>query len=138
MDGRIRESASGLIVEICTDEGLVGVGEAPGPTLPAIQTIIDREFAQFLVGEDPLRVEWLVHRLEEYSRNWSGLGAYAIAGIEMALLDLKGKALGVLGRRAARRLLPRGGAVIGYLFIDEPEANAAKAADVRRRRGTAS
>ena len=108
--GGIRESASGLIVEIGTDEGLVGVGEAPGPTLPAIQTIIDRELAQFLAGEDPLRVEWLVHRLEEYARNWSGLGAYAIAGIEMALLDLKGKALGVLGRRAPRRLLPGGGA----------------------------
>ena len=70
--GGIRESASGLIVEINTDEGLVGLGEAPGPTLPAIQTIIDREFAQFLAGEDPLRIEWLVHRLEEYSRNWSG------------------------------------------------------------------
>ena len=125
--GGIRESASGLIVEIGTDEGLVGVGEAPGPTLPAIQTIIDRELAQFLAGEDPLRVEWLVHRLEEYARNWSGLGAYAIAGIEMALLDLKGKALGssvaeLLGGYC-REAVP----VIGYLFIDEPEANAAKA-----------
>ena len=47
------------------------------------------------MDEDPTRVEWLVHRLEEYSRNWSGISAYAIAGIEMALLDLKGKALGV-------------------------------------------
>ena len=55
--GGIRESASGLIVELHTDEGIVGVGEAPGPTLPAIQTIIDREFAQFLVGQDPLRTD---------------------------------------------------------------------------------
>ena len=108
--GGIRESASGLIVEIHTDEGLVGIGEAPGPTLPTIQTIIDREFAQFLVDQDPLRIEWIVHRLEEYSRNWAGIAAYAIAGVEMALLDLKGKALGVLRRRAARRLQPRVGA----------------------------
>jgi L-alanine-DL-glutamate epimerase-like enolase superfamily enzyme len=127
--GGIRESASGLIVELHTDEGVVGIGEAPGPTLPAIQTIIDREFAQFLVGQDPLRTEWLVHRLEEYSRNWAGVAAYAIAGVEMALLDLKGKALGVpvvelLGGRS-REAVP----VIGYLFIDEPEANAQKAAD---------
>ena len=49
--GGIRESASGLIVELHTDEGLVGIGEAPGPTLPAIQTIIEREFTQFLVGD---------------------------------------------------------------------------------------
>jgi L-alanine-DL-glutamate epimerase-like enolase superfamily enzyme len=127
--GGIRESASGLIVELHTDEGLVGIGEAPGPTLPAIQTIIDKEFGQFLVGQDPLRTEWLVHRLEEYSRNWAGIAAYAIAGIEMALLDLKGKALGVpvvelLGGRT-REAAP----VIGYLFIDDPEANAQKAAD---------
>jgi len=127
--GGIRESASGLIVELFTDEGLVGVGEAPGPTLPTIKTIIDLEFAQFLVDEDPLRTEWLVHRLEEYSRNWSGVAAYAIAGIEMALLDLKGKALGVpvaeLLGGFCRETVP----VVGYLFIDAPEANAARAAD---------
>jgi L-alanine-DL-glutamate epimerase-like enolase superfamily enzyme len=87
--GGIRESASVLIVEIFTDEGLVGIGEAPGPTIPTVKTIIDREFAQFLLEEDPHRVEWLVHRLEEYSRNWSAIAAYAIAGVEMALLDLK-------------------------------------------------
>ena len=125
--GGIRESASGLIVEIGTDEGVVGVGEAPGPTLPAIKTIIDRELAQFLAGEDPLRVEWLVHRLEEYARNWSGLAAYAIAGIEMALLDLKGKALGVSVTELLGGYCREAVPVIGYLFIDEPEANAAKA-----------
>ncbi len=93
--GGTRHSASGLLVQIHTDEGLVGVGEAPGPTLPTIQTIIDAELGQFLIGQDPLRVEWLVHRMEEFTRNWSRMGAYAIAGVEMALLDLKGKALGV-------------------------------------------
>jgi L-alanine-DL-glutamate epimerase-like enolase superfamily enzyme len=127
--GGIRESASGLIVELHTDEGLVGIGEAPGPTLPAIQAVIDREFAQFLVDQDPLRTEWLVHRLEEYSRNWAAVAAYAIAGVELALLDLKGKALeapvaellGGFGRESVP--------VVGYLFIDEPEANAQKAAE---------
>ena len=47
----------------------------------------------------------------------------------MALLDLKGKALGVpvaeLLGGYSRESVP----VIGYLFIDEPEANAQKAAD---------
>ena len=127
--GGTRESASGLILEIETDEGIVGVGEAPGPTLSVIQTIVDRELRQFLVGEDPLRLEWLLHRMEEYSRNWASIAAYAIAGVEMALLDIKGKALGVpvaeLLGGISRRTVP----VIGYLFIDEPEANAAKAAD---------
>ena len=93
--GGTRHSASGLLVEIRTDEGIVGIGEAPGPTLPTVRTIVEQELAQFLVGQDPLRVEWLVHRMEEFSRNWSGIAAYAIAGIEMALLDIKGKALDV-------------------------------------------
>jgi L-Ala-D/L-Glu epimerase len=126
--GGTRHSASGLLVQIHTDDGIVGIGEAPGPTLPTIRTIIDAELTQFLVGQDPLRVEWLVHRLEEFTRNWSRIGAYAIAGIEIALLDLKGKVLGVpvaelLGGFCRDRV-----AVVGYLFIDSPEANAAKAA----------
>ena len=125
--GGTRHSASGLLVQIHTDEGIVGVGEAPGPTLPTIRTIIEAEMTQFLVGQDPLRIEWLVHRLEEFARNWSRMGAYAIAGIEMALLDLKGKVLGVpvaelLGGFCRDRV-----AVVGYLFIDTPEANAEKA-----------
>jgi L-alanine-DL-glutamate epimerase-like enolase superfamily enzyme len=127
--GGIRESASGLIVEVCTDEGLTGVGEAPGPTLPTIQTIIEREFAQFLVDQDPLRIEWILHRLEEYSRNWAGLAAYAIAGVEMALLDLKGQALGVPVAELLGGYTRESVPVVGYLFIDEPEANAEKAAD---------
>ncbi len=126
--GGTRLSASGLLVEIHTDEGIVGVGEAPGPTLPTIRTIIDAELTQFLVGQDPLRTEWLVHRMEEFTRNWSRIGAYAIAGVEMALLDLKGKAIGVpvveLLGGVCRASVP----VVGYLFIDEPEANARKAA----------
>ena len=126
--GGTRLSASGLLVEIHTDEGLFGVGEAPGPTLPTIRTIIETELTQFLVGQDPLRTEWLVHRMEEFTRNWSRIGAYGIAGLEMALLDLKGKALGVpvvelLGGFCRQRV-----PVVGYLFIDEPDANARKAA----------
>jgi L-Ala-D/L-Glu epimerase len=125
--GGTRHSASGLLVQIHTDEERVGIGEAPGPTVPTIRTIIDAEMAQFLIGQDPLRVEWLVHRLEEFARNWSRMGAYAIAGVEMALLDLKGKELGVpvaelLGGFCRDRV-----PVVGYLFIDSPEANAEKA-----------
>lgn len=125
--GGTRQSASGVVVQIVTDEGLVGIGECPGPTLPTIRTIVEEELTQFLLDQDPLRLEWLVHRMEEFCRNWSHIGAYAISGIEMALLDLKGKALGVgvvdLLGGVCRRELP----VVGYLFIDEPEENARQA-----------
>lgn len=126
--GGTRHSASGLLVQIHTDEGLVGVGEAPGPTLPTIRTIIDAELSQFLIGQDPSRIEWLVHRMEEFSRNWSRIANYAIAGIEIALHDLKGKALGVPVAELLGGFCRTSVPVIGYLFIDEPEANARKAA----------
>jgi L-alanine-DL-glutamate epimerase-like enolase superfamily enzyme len=125
--GGTRQSASGIVVQISTDEGLVGIGECPGPTLPTIRTIVETELTQFLLDQDPLRVDWLVHRMEEFSRNWSRIAAYAISGIEIALLDLKGKALGVgvadLLGGVCREEIP----VVGYLFIDEPEVNAARA-----------
>jgi L-alanine-DL-glutamate epimerase-like enolase superfamily enzyme len=126
--GGTRLSASGLLVEIHTDEGIIGVGEAPGPTLPTIRTIIDAELTQFLVGQDPLRIEWLLNRMEEFTRNWSRIGAYAISGIEIALLDIKGKALGVPVAELLGGFCRREAPVVGYLFIDEPEANARKAA----------
>jgi L-alanine-DL-glutamate epimerase-like enolase superfamily enzyme len=127
--GGTRHTGSGLVVQIHTDEGLTGIGEAPGPTLPTIQTIIERELAQFLVDHDPHRVEWLVHRMEEFTRNWSGIAAYAIAGLEMALLDLKGKALGIPVAELLGGFTRDEVRLVGYLFIDEPEANVRKAAE---------
>ena len=92
--GGTRLSASGLLVEIHTDEGIVGIGEAPGPTLPTIRTVIEAELTQFLVGQDPLRTEWLVHRMEEFTRNWSRMGAYAIAGLSHGTPGASGAATG--------------------------------------------
>jgi L-alanine-DL-glutamate epimerase-like enolase superfamily enzyme len=89
--GGTRYSAPAIILKIKTDEGIEGLGECVGPTIPTLQTIIEKEFKQFLINQDPLRIEWIVRRLEEFSRNWSQMAAYAIAGIEMALLDIKGK-----------------------------------------------
>jgi L-alanine-DL-glutamate epimerase-like enolase superfamily enzyme len=126
--GGTRQTASGLVIEVHTDEGLVGIGEAPGPTLPTIETIVERELSQFLVGQDPMRVDWLVHRMEEFMRNWNQLGVYASAGLEMALLDLKGKALGVPVAELLGGFCRDEVAVCGYLFIDDPEANAERAA----------
>src|SRR5438132_1309746 len=71
----------------------------------------------------------LRRRMEEYSRNWSGIAAYAIAGLELALFDLKGKALGVPVAELLGGLCRERVPVVGYLFIDEPEENARKAAE---------
>ena len=126
--GGTRHTASGLVVRITTDAGIVGIGECPGPTLPTIQTIVERELAQFLVGEDAFRVERLVHRMEEFSRNWNQLANYAISGLEMALLDIKGKALGLPVAELLGGVCRDEVRMVGYLFIDDPEANADRAA----------
>src|SRR5215470_9704729 len=126
--GGTRHTASGLLVELQTDEGLAGVGECPGPTLPTIRTSVERELSQFLLGEDPRRVNWLVHRMEEFCRNWSEIGAYAIAGLEMALLDLKGKLLGVAVAELLGGFRGYGLPRVGYRVIVRGEPNAQEAA----------
>jgi len=107
------------------------LGECVGPTIPTIETIVEQEFKQFLIGQDPLRTEWLVRRMEEYARNWTQIGAFAISGIEMALMDIKGKWLNtpvynLLGGSCKKEI-----EYAGYLFIDEPEKNAVKAAEYK-------
>src|SRR4051812_50177072 len=89
--GGTRLSASGLLVEVHTDEGIIGIGEAPGPTLPTIRTIIEAELTQFLVGQDPRRTEWLVHPKGGVPRNWGRNRGYSPSGRGVAVLLIQGK-----------------------------------------------
>jgi len=125
--GGTRYSAPALIVKLFTDEGIIGIGECVGPTIPTIEAVVEHEFRQFLIGRDPMKTELLVRRMEEFARNWTQIGAYAISGLEMALLDIKGKVLGtpiynLLGGACKKEI-----EYAGYLFIDTPEENAKKA-----------
>jgi L-alanine-DL-glutamate epimerase-like enolase superfamily enzyme len=82
-------------VRIETDEGLYGTGEcffAPG------LTAILRDLREVIIGEDPRNVDPLVHKLQRAASgagSVSGIVHNAITGIEGALLDLTGKAMGV-------------------------------------------
>lgn len=130
--GGIRRAAPAYILEIHTDEGIVGLGECVGPTIPTLATVINEEFSQFLVGQDPLKIELLTRRLEEFARNWLKVGYHAISGIEMALLDIKGKWLNtpvyqLLGGQCKKEI-----GYAGYLFIDEPEVNAKRALEYKK------
>ncbi|UUZ84591.1 mandelate racemase/muconate lactonizing enzyme family protein [Paenibacillus sp. P26] len=128
--GGTRRSAPAIVVKIITDEGIVGIGECVGPTIPAIQTIVDKEFKPFLIGGDPMRTEWILHRLEEYVLNWKQLGLYALAGIDIALLDLKAKALNTPLYNLLGGMYRSHVDFAGYLFIDEPIANAKDAEEI--------
>jgi L-alanine-DL-glutamate epimerase-like enolase superfamily enzyme len=85
-----------LFVRVRTDEGLAGIGEASGwPRV--VQTAI-QDLTPILVGEDPRHIERLWQKMlcAIMGHGMTGVvGAGAMTGIEMALWDLKGKALGV-------------------------------------------
>ena len=83
-----------MFVKIETDEGLHGWGEATsGPF--AVAAMVE-EFGQQLIGEDPGRIERHWQTLYHHFHVRGGVVQMsAISGIEIALWDIKGKALGV-------------------------------------------
>ncbi len=83
-------------VAVRTSEGITGYGEMSDGRNPygIVGTIED--MLPILIGSDPLAVEaryWDMYRLARQSPG--GIAAKAIAGVELALWDIKGKALGV-------------------------------------------
>lgn len=90
-----RGSRNWLFVKIETDEGITGVGECSG--WPRVVQTAVMDYRTILIGEDPRDIERLWHRLFISSMGHGTLGTVgggALTGIEMALWDLKGKALG--------------------------------------------
>lgn len=83
-------------VKVLTDDGLHGIGEAysVGPDRATEAAIHD--FEEWLVGQDPLRIEHLWAMMYNGTRFPPGPTILAaLSGIEHALWDIKGKALGV-------------------------------------------
>ena len=85
------------LLKICTDEGFTGVGESTNwPGSPIVESAA-RHAGERIVGMDPMRTDLIWSTLYR-DLNWVGpFGASlcGISGIDMALLDLKGKVLGV-------------------------------------------
>ena len=83
-----------VFVKVETDEGIVGWGDATcGPM--AVVSLVE-EYGQLIVGEDPFRIEELWQTIHHRFFTRGGpIQNSAQAGIEMALYDIKGQALGV-------------------------------------------
>ena len=83
-------------VRVETDGGLVGWGECSDNRSPHGIAGCVRDLADLLIGQDPRPVERLYwDMLRRVRQNLGGVSHKAIAGIELALWDLKAKALGV-------------------------------------------
>jgi galactonate dehydratase len=86
------------LIKVETDDGVVGWGESQAPLAPEVVcAIIDTLLAPVLIGEDPMAHERLWRRMYSTMRVRGHTGSFlldAIAGIDTALWDIKGKALG--------------------------------------------
>ncbi|HZT87809.1 MAG TPA: mandelate racemase/muconate lactonizing enzyme family protein [Stellaceae bacterium] len=94
--GGMQGRRGALLVEIETDKGLVGLGEA-GLGGGATAALIEKDLAPMLVGEDPLLIEGLWQKMFARTRSYGrrGVVMHAISGIDIALWDLAGKIAGL-------------------------------------------
>ena len=88
-----------MIVEVTTDEGITGIGQSfttfssnsAGTLANCLETMIKPK----VTGKDPLSIAGLWNELYYafYSVGRSGITIAALSGFEIALWDIKGKAL---------------------------------------------
>jgi L-Ala-D/L-Glu epimerase len=121
--------ATTVIVELETDAGLTGVGQtavAPrsyGETAEGIAVNIDKHLVPEVLGEEPLDIERLNQKLQRaLPQHWS-----SHAGVELALWDLKGKALGVPVYQLLGGKVRDGVDLMGFVHHDTPERMAEEA-----------
>src|SRR5919198_3836879 len=99
-----------VFLRIEADNGLYGTGQvSSGPNSTVVAAAASR-LGPLLVGEDPSRIEYLWHKLYASFNSLGSLGFVSalISGVDIALWDLRSKALGLpiyelLGGRAPCR-----------------------------------
>ncbi len=94
-DANFRGSRNWLFVEIETDEGISGVGECSG--WPRVVETAVQDLSQILIGLDPAPIDRIWNQLYRAMMGHGlvgTVGSGALSGLEMALWDIKGKALG--------------------------------------------
>ncbi len=90
------KARTAMLVEVISDEGISGFGEAYGPAAGS-RPIVEELYKPLLLGRDPLdtQVLWeeLYNSLRDYGRK--GMPIAALSAVDIALWDLKGRALGL-------------------------------------------
>ena len=86
-----------ITLELDTNEGIQGIGLTffGGPLTAALKEAVDA-LCQLVIGEDPMLVESIVGKLRQAASGAGpgGIFTLALSPIDMALWDIKGKALG--------------------------------------------
>jgi L-alanine-DL-glutamate epimerase-like enolase superfamily enzyme len=120
-----------LIVEVFTDQGLVGIGNAALSPL-VTKELIDRYLAPMLIGNDPWDTEFLWQHMYRKTMAFGrkGVALVAISAIDIALWDLMGKsakqpAFRLMGGRTKPRI-PVYASRLYSIPLDELAGEAAK------------
>lgn len=101
-----------VFVEVTTEDGLTGIGEAFAYGAPrAVASVVNDLLAPALQGQDATQIAALTGRLFRSTHliGRYGITTFAISGVEMALWDLAGKRVGLplyqlLGGAASREV----------------------------------
>ncbi len=85
-----------LIVQVHTDTGLTGIGEAAtyGGDLESTEALVLNTLKPIVVGEDPFAIErlWQKMATQPHQRGSRGMLMMAISGVDIALWDIVGQA----------------------------------------------
>lgn len=84
-----------IFIKISTDEGIDGWGELISGTKTETVVMGAKEMGNRLLGRNPFEIERLWQELHRSFFRGGPINGTIISGIEMALWDIKGKALGV-------------------------------------------
>lgn len=82
-----------IFIKINTDEGISGWGEMVSGTKTETVVACTKEMCNKIIGKNPYEIERIWQRMHRSFFRGGPINGTAISGIEMALWDIKGKAL---------------------------------------------
>lgn len=118
-----------IFVKITTDEGISGWGEMISGTKTETVVAGAQEMGRYILGRNPFEIERLWQELHRSFFRGGPINGTIVSGIEMALWDIKGKALNVpvwelLGGKARDNIK-----VYSWIGGDRPDDVVAQAQD---------
>ncbi len=129
--------ATTVLVEVSTDEGITGIGQASvdapfyGESLEGMLANVRAHLAPAVIGENPLDITHLNAKMRAaLPSHW-----FSHSGVEMALWDLKGKALGAPVHQLLGGKYRPGLTLMGFVHHDTPEQMAQTATEALDRHG---
>ncbi|MBC8504684.1 MAG: hypothetical protein ISR58_00355 [Anaerolineales bacterium] len=123
-------STQSIILEIYTDEGLIGVGETDpalmftGESQHTVMTMLRHHLGPAVLGMDPLAIEAIHKRMDAVCVG----NPFAKAAVDLACHDLLGKALGVPVYQLLGGLVRERIPIMWSLGSEPPDVNAREAA----------